>query len=56
MKLILEIPNSIFKSFYVTESFLIIFMHLIEGFEKTILGISPKSPSFLSKSNRFKFG
>jgi hypothetical protein len=33
MKLILEIPNSILKTFYVKKSFLIIFKLLIEGFK-----------------------
>jgi hypothetical protein len=56
MKLILEIPSSIFKNLYVKESFLIIFKQLMEGFEKSIQGISSISPSFLSKSNHFNFG
>jgi hypothetical protein len=56
MELILKIPNSIFKSLYVNESFLIIFKQLMEGIEKSIRGMSSISLSFLSKSNRFNFG
>jgi hypothetical protein len=55
MKFILETPNSIFKLIYVKESFLIIFKLLIEGFEKSIWGISSIAPSFISIIQPFQF-
>jgi hypothetical protein len=36
MELILEIPNSIFKSLYVKESYLIIFKQLMKGFQESL--------------------
>jgi hypothetical protein len=40
----LEIPISIFESFYVKESSLIILKLLMEGFGRSIQGISSISP------------
>jgi hypothetical protein len=55
MKLILEIPNSIFKFSYVKESFLIILKLLMEVFEKSIRGISSISPFIPFHIQPFQF-